>query len=281
MIVYYRPYKLSPISKLNRLSSEGIKRGVHFKVYFQNENSFGDYFPHEELGDQSIEEFLETFKFQSSEYSKKIFHFLQNDHRLRNLRPEKFFNHILFTHSVCADSSECIKYKIKEKNDYKWEEIGGPATKIRLDANGLFSRDEIISFLEGRSSLKRIEYIEDPSYEIDWSSIPVKTARDFIHGLPFTYYIHKSSARFAPENMDNVIFSSYMGSNLGTWQTYCELLEIGNLNQVHGIITPDLYPELRNLFKGNFQTGFFPCENEVKSMYKELNSGEWKTLCSI
>lgn len=273
MNVYFRFYKLNPRRRANRLSSSGVKTGVHLRVKMRFTDHFADYFPHEELGDSPVDLFLEKFKYQDHEYERKVFHFLQQDERLRSQEIRPFLNHQLWDGKETI-TSPVVKYKLHDPHDLNFIRALEQKTRVRLDANGLFDRPSFEKFQKGipSSLLSLIDYLEDPMKEADWKDSKLPLARDFIQGEPYDVLIHKPNARFLSATDKQVIFSSYMGSDLGLWHSYCELLEKGDLKEVHGLITPGIYEEQR----------LNPLEtNSVAKMYKDLHAGEWKLLCSI
>jgi hypothetical protein len=282
MKVYYRTYQLHPLRKANRLSDTQLKMGVHFKVQYAGGENFADYFPHLSLGDLPTEEFLDKFKFQDREYEQKIFYFLLNEHELRAQTPKTFFNHQLITDSL-APVSPILKYKLQDVDDFNFLKYLEKGFSLRLDANGLFTNDSLATFVSKiPSSLKeKIEYLEDPTKEIKWPETSLRWGRDFINGTPFEVLIHKPNCRFYVQQEKMTIFSSYMGSSLGLWHAYLEVLKLADLKLTHGLLTPQLYQEELELFSGNYQEGFSINEIAVKTLYKDLSSSSWKILCSI
>lgn len=282
MNVYIKFYKLHALKALNRLSQAGERRGVHLKVKMRFTEQFADYFPHTALGDKECDEFLQIFKYQDNEYEKKVFHFLLNDERLRSQRPKVFLNHELWDGQTEA-MAPFIKYKLKGPDDFSFMALLKKGLRVRLDANGFFDRVTLDKFLSEipKDFLPKLEYIEDPTTDKDWSFSQVPSAQDFISGSPYQFYIHKPNARFLNEQNVPVIFSSYLGSDLGRYQAYTELLEKGDLKITHGIITNNFYVEEKLKFQGSYLQGFTPDEVSVRAMYNELSFGEWKLLCSI
>lgn len=278
MNVYFRRYRLRPLKQLNRFSSLEEKEGVHLMAKTPGGNSFADYFPHPEFGDARPEEFLDKFRFQSKDYDKKVLHFLLHDHKLRAQAPRPFKNHQLWDGNQEV-ISPVIKYKLKSTSDKSFAPLLKQGIRVRLDANGIFTQASLQDWSKDLQA--RIEYLEDPTQDLNWEQINLPLARDFISGSPFQYYIYKPNCKFYPDTKSNVIFSSYMGSELGRWHTYCELLDKGDLRLVHGIHTPDLYEGQAKLFKGDFNQGFTPDMSVVKEMYKDLSSGPWSLLCSL
>jgi hypothetical protein len=142
----------------------------------------------------------------------------------------------------------------------------------------MFNQDQYTTFIKNipKEYLHLIDYLEDPLPVENWQDLGVKLAQDFIKGEPAQVLIHKPNARFLPKTDKKVIFSSYLGSSLGVWHSYCELLEQGNLQEIHGIITKGFYQE-----EFNFLPGFVPDQESIKNLYDDLSKSEWKLLCSI
>lgn len=281
MNVYYSTYKLRPLKKANRLSSLGVKDGVFLKIKMRWTDHFADYFPHQELGDLSVDEFLEKFKFQDQDYEKKIFHFLLDEEKLRSQTLRPFRNHDLWSGQVTI--SPVVKYKIHDEKDYSYLPLLDKGTIVRLDANGLFTSASLKHYFSQlpKKLLPKIDYLEDPMKSKDWEVPQVPYARDFIEGDPYDVLIHKPNSRFLVKSEKRTIFSSYLGSDLGQWHAYCELLVAGNLNEYHGIVTPGLHECQRQLFKGSYHDTFIPSNDVVTAIYQDLHQREWKLLCSI
>lgn len=281
MKVYYSPYRLTPLKVANRLSSLSAQDGVLLKAVLGNKTTFCDYFPHVSLGDKSVDELLQIFKFQNNTYEQKCFDLLLRDHELYWTKPKLIKNHKLW--NVGEDLAPVIKYKVKGHDDYGFLEALKNNIPTRLDANGLFSRSELLKFLQSipPELLTYIEYFEDPLFENDWSNLPLKTAKDFIEATPFDYVVYKPNAEFLPKTDVPIIFSTYLGHNLGRWHAYCELLREGDLNYVHGIQTEGFYQEEVNLFEGDYSQGLYAKTQVVQKMYKEIATLNWKSLCSM
>jgi len=266
MLVYFSPYSLTPLKAANRHSTLRPEKGVYLKIKTRFTEHYVDYFPHTALGDSPLELFLENFKFQNQEYSQKILHILLKEEAFRSQKIRPFLNHDLWD-GVGQNLSEVVKYKLKDPMDDSFLRTKG---KLRLDANGMFDLESFEKF-KSLLPLERLEYIEDPMGTTDWSMLKVPLASDFINGSPHDFIIHKPNARFYPKTQSKVIFSSYMGSDLGRWHSYCELNELGDLTLHHGLKTPGLYVEQ----KFNYES------SSVNGIYKELYGLSWKNLCSI
>ncbi len=282
MEIQYSLYTLRPKVRANRLSSLEPKTGVYLRSLVKNEFGYADYFPHAELGDSPTDKFLAGLKDQINEYDKKIVEFIKKDPGFRKQICRPFLNHQLWT-GIETLKSPVIKYKMLKKDSELYLDLLNKGIRIRFDGNALLSRDELKNFIDRIPTYQRhlVEYMEDPIKSLDWSDLPVPTAQDFIKGDPCSFYIHKPNARFYPDVKVPVIFSGYMGSELGLWHAYSELLEKGDLNQVHGLIVEDFYEDQQNIFLGDYHSTFIPDEVEINNIYRDLGNREWKTLCSI
>jgi hypothetical protein len=282
MKVFYSLYKHTPLKQANRLSSFDPKEGVLIKGVLGNKTMFADYFPHQPLGDRSCDQFLSEFKFQDVEYDKKVFQLLLKDHEYQNVIKKTFTNHQLWSDGERLESN-VIKYKLLRTQDKSFMICLEKGLKLRLDANAIFSRNEYEAFLKDipKKYHESIEYIEDPLYEEEWKDLTLPCARDFIEGSPFSHYIYKPNCEFIPTTDAKIIYSSYLGHDIGRWHTYSELAREGDLTLTHGIVSKGFYQEEHNLFKGSYQDGFTPDEGSLKKLYKDISGRDWKLLCSM
>ncbi len=279
MDVYFSTYQIKPLKSLNRLTDSTIKTGIYLKA--ENRNyEMADYFPHTVLGDQKIDSFLESFPDKSHPYHLSLVRQIRTPKTpLPNI---KFLNHQLW-HEGSEVNSPVIKYKIKHKDDQIPKDILNSNCRMRLDANGLFTENEIYKYLAQLEieQILRIDYIEDPSWDTPWSEIPIPSARDFIDGFPFKTLIYKPNRNFLDVLPTSTVFSGYMGSSLGSLHVYRELVSRGDLTQYHGLLTPHLYENEPQLFKGNYTEGFLPDKKAVSLYLEEINDLSWSRLCSI
>lgn len=282
MKVFYSPYTLTPVKRANRLSSLDRKHGVLLKGVLSDKVMFADYYPHIPLGDRPVDHFLPEFKFQNHEYDKKVFDLLLKDHEFQNIKPKAFKNHQLWT-GVEELEAEVVKYKMLHPQDTAWMVPLEKGIRLRLDGNALFKRPDYEAFVKEIPTKfhSLIDYLEDPLSEKDWSGLKLPSARDFIEGSPFQYYIYKPNCEFKPETDAKIIFSAYLGHSFGNWHTYCEMIREGDLSLTHGIIGKGFYQEEKNLFTGNYKTGFTPDQTVVQKLYREVSGLEWKSLCSM
>lgn len=281
MKVFYSPYTLTPLKAVNRLSQGDKAHGVFVKAVLKNTTLFADYFPHMTLGDRTVDEFLTDFKFQTDEYDKKVLDRLFKDETFQRLKTRTFFNHKLWA-GIGELDSPVIKYKIMSLEDRNFIYALEKNVRVRLDANGLFDNETFKAFKKDipEKYLDLIDYIEDPMQDPDWTGIEMKTARDFVAGSPADFYIYKPSCEFRPQQI-NVIYSSYLSSEFGKWQSYGELCLEGDLRLTHGIVTKGFYQEETNLFDGTYGTCFLPNHDAVRGLYQDLSDKNWKLLCSI
>ncbi len=248
----------------------------------QDKVTYADYFPQASFGDKGRDQFLQDFKLQKEIYDQKIFHFLKKDFDYQSIKPKKYFNHQLWTGNEDFKSGP-VKYKLLNPSDRLFLDILKRGIITRLDASAQFNRASFNSFLESIPAELHhlIDYVEDPILETDWSNLGVKTASDLIEGTPYHAKIYRPNCDFFPAHEKKVIFSSYIGSDLGRWHTYCELIELGNLDEVHGIISNGFIKEEKNFLTGNYREGFTADLTEVKNLYHDLSQKEWKSLCSL
>ena len=282
MKVYFSRYNLTPIKRANRLSSLDKKSGVIIKGVLGNKVTFADYFPHLPLGDRSVDEFLDTFKFQNEEYDQKVFDLLLKDYEFQNIKAKKILCHQLWTGSE-EILSDTVKYKLQHGLDRTFIYLLEKNIRVRLDANALFDRQKYKEFTssipEKYHSL--IEYLEDPLHDHNWEGLHFKRAQDFIPGTPIDYYIYKPNCEFKPKLDVPIIYSGYLGSPLGNWHAYCDLISTGDLKLKHGMFAYGFYEEDRVILEGSYREGFMPSPRIVKKIYQDASDLEWKKLCSM
>jgi hypothetical protein len=282
MKIFISPYQLSPLKRANRLSSLQTCFGVYVKGVLKDKILFADYFPHISLGDRPLEEFLESFKYQNHEYDQKVFHLLLKDADYQKPQEKLFYNHQLWTESEEV-SAPVIKYKLLHSQDRVFLPLLDKGIRLRLDANGAFNREDLKHFFKGipREYLGLIEYLEDPLTEVDWKDLVVPGARDFIQGSPFEFYIYKPNCEFKPKTDAKIIFSSYLGSNLGRWHATAEMLNEADLKLVHGVVTQGFYQEEKPFLTGSYGEGFKPDPALIKKIYLDVAEKDWTFLCSM
>jgi hypothetical protein len=278
MKISFHRFQLKPKRKLNRQSVFGKREGVFLKSEGQQGIGYCEYFPHPELGDESVTLFLETFRDQKNTTQKKALYFL--DPKWSRIETEKkFINHQLLRNGDIIES-DFVKIKLQDKNDLFFLMSLQGIKKIRLDANGLFDKNNWNEFYHQLLGTHKnlIDYIEDPLSDTSWDSVHLTRARDFIKGAPFEVHIYKPYREFIPDNKKRIIFSGNMGHGLSNYQAYLELISSGNLNEIHGLLTPNLYENSLDIFSGDFRTGFSPNKIFLKNYFHELSIKEWTPL---
>jgi hypothetical protein len=151
---------------------------------------------------------------------------------------------------------------------------------IRLDANGLFSQESWREFFTRipQDFIHLIDYIEDPIDDGEWKNILLPCAQDFIQGSPSHVNIFKPYREFFPQMEKRIVFSGNMGHGLSNYQSYLELVHLGDLNDFHGILTNSLYQDSPDLFSGNYSEGFLPNKSELEAYLKDIASLNWTLL---
>ena len=278
MKISFHRFKLRPKVELNYLSSTHIREGVFLKSESDKGIGYSEYFPHPELGDESVDEFLKTFKEQNTLAQRKALYLL--DPKWIDLRLNKlFFNHQFYQKGdlPCA---KIIKYKIRREDDFGFLDLIKNKNIIRLDANGLFSQESWRDFFSRipQEFIRSIDYIEDPIDDGEWKNILLPCAQDFIQGSPSHVNIFKPYRDFFPQEDKRIVFSGNMGHGLSNYQSYLELVHSGDLNEFHGILTNSIYQDSPNLFLGNYTDGFSPNHSELESYIKEIASLNWTLL---
>lgn len=288
----YIIYKLTPLRQANRFDT--ISRSGLLLRYQKGEKiGYSDYFAWEELGDLPLESVLhqiiqgnDSFLIdQAKEFSQICWD---------DLRELKFKNHKLYSYQEVQ--SKIVKFKAginleNEINDIK--KLIALKNTIRIDLNGALDESETINFWNKFSSLEKdsIEYLEDPCvYDVKiWSrlrelNIPLAIDRvsDFntIDFNSFDYVVFKPNI-YQIKEWDNLnkkmIFSSYMGHDIG--RIYClEMLrKHADLNLYHGVDTPGIYLEQKQILNcsGSFLS---PNINEIKNLLNELEGESWQSI---
>jgi hypothetical protein len=298
--VSYAEYQLTPLKQLNRFETK-TRRGIILRIGGVNA-SYVDYHPWTELGDASIESILEDLK--TDRKLPITLHLLNtaNDNTsdlLCKKALQPFKNHCLISDQQWPLSGDVIKCKIGKdvESEVKWiKKILKQGSRVRLDANGVFSYEETLSFWDSFTPEEQlqIDYLEDPTFycpklwkDFKKHGIPLAVDRvvrpDELDPTTFDFIVHKPNIQ--PWQSINhlekpVIFSSYMGHDLGRLYSLNQLVLRGDLDLIHGIDTPSLYKEQRALFtkdNGNTVLDFDNCEE----VFSEIEQMEWKELCQI
>lgn len=274
MDIYYHKFSLKPRQELNRLAGKQERQGVFLK----STNSYWEYFPHPELGDPTVDEFLERFPIQDHPSTQKALSILKAP-LPKNIEPRTFQNHYLWL-SPTEEYFPVIKYKLKSKTDRRFVDFN--CDQLRLDANGLFDHEEWTLFESSLSSAlkEKIDYVEDPLQTENWSCVGLRSAQDFIPGAPATFTVYKPYRDFFPRS-GQVIFSGNMGHALSQYLSYIELIELGQLSLVHGLINPPLYEDVPQLFQGDHRRGFNLRLDATKKFLQSLENIDWRMLCRL
>ncbi|MES2526865.1 MAG: hypothetical protein V4598_07245 [Bdellovibrionota bacterium] len=257
------------------------KEGVYLSSEVNGKTVYADYFPHIPLGDEPVTQFLAGFQKQETEYQRKMLKLLHSDAEFQSYPAKRFRNHQLWTGSE-EIVSHVVKYKMLHPQDKAFHEALKRGVRVRLDANAMFNKSNMNELLDSLTPEwhKLIDYVEDPLSDIDWSTFPLKRARDFILGTPFDLYVYKPNCEMRPD-FSEIIYSAYLGSALGSWHTYCELISSGNTSIVQGIIGQGFYEEVKDFYLGDYDSGFIPDLTVIKEMYADLRARNWEDLCSM
>lgn len=280
MKISFHKFYLTPLRAPNAKSSLAPREGVFLMGERKGNFSFWEYFPHPELGDDSVQEFLKDFPCAKSTAQKKAH--LRLSRPLINKSFPKFLNHELFIKGSIPQAP-ILKYKLADKADFGFLPLVQAGHIVRLDANGIFNSENWPEFENQIPTqlTSKIEYIEDPLGKCDWQVVNLPKARDFVSGHPYQVKVYKPYRELFPAGASQVIFSAPMGHVLGTYLTYLELIEHGDLLLSHGLLTPGLYHEVPELFQGNYQTGFEPRQSVLENFMQELPNKKWSELCMI
>lgn len=273
-MIEYSLYELEALSPLNAISSSGPKKGMYLRVKKGEEYGYSDYFPHVALGDIPVEEILQG---KRDEYFEKALWWAENAIKLsQRINSSPFKNHNLYRGDEV--SNDVFKLKITSIKDFeKIVSIINKCSTLRLDANGTINVKQWNNFLIKLTDVERskIEYIEDPG-EGDWSELLVPSAKDFMDSPNFDFIVYKPNARFL-KSYSKAIFSSYMGSDLGRYHAWLDLMDKGDLNLVHGLHTPNIYRGQKELFINT--SGAFEIDpSVVDEIYLDLRQRSWCCL---
>lgn len=276
-MIEYSLYTLAPLKRLNSQSTDENKQGLYLRLLSDEGavDGYADYFPHVELGDLSVDEILSG---KRDGYFEKCLWFAKNAKALESAALKGFKNHLLSLPDDGPAAGRVIKMKVNGPEDFeKIKNALKTDASLRLDANACVSLEQWKTFFKGLSDeeLDKIEYVEDPGVG-DWRELPVASAKDFMESTYWNFEIYKANARFC-DRPEKAIFSSCMGSDLGRYHCYLELVNRGDLGLVHGIHTPGIYREQLDLFKE--RDGLFYLNQEaVEKIFADLKERQWTTL---
>lgn len=280
MKIYFHRFTLHPKRALNAFEGISPKEGVFLKAEGAKGTGFWEYFPHPLLGDDDVDTFLSKFPNLKGDAALKAFSALTSPLKLKDYG--RVNCHQLWLKEDLVQSN-VVKYKLEHQQDFDFLKLLQQGVTLRLDANGIFNKQEWDIFEKKIPPhlLPLIEYVEDPCRDLDWSSVSLPTASDFISGTPAKVKIYKPYRETYPKDNSKVIFSCPMGHLLGSYLTYLEVMRQGQDNQVHGLLAPDLYEEVPELFEGSYELGFKPKLNLMRSWLSMISLEKWKVLCSI
>ena len=186
-----------------------------------------------------------------------------------------------------ALDSTYLKIKYLGKLDKLVEYINNiPADLIlRIDFNNALSFDEVISFWDQVEFKDRIEYLEDPvllSNKTDARlraiGVPMACDRNIFNDQNYMFQVLKPNRDFIPDkSRHKIIFSSYMGHEIGIYHSFLHLLTYGDLTLYHGIDTPGIYEEYNGLFN-NHKDSLIIDEKKIENLYEDLKNKKWKAL---
>jgi hypothetical protein len=251
---------------------------VFLKAESNEGMGFCEYFPHPELGDEGVDDFLASFAEQKTSSQKKAAYLLGPEWS-KLYESKLFFNHQFFKEDDTLQS-QVIKYKLKDRSDFSFLKLLENGLKIRLDANGLFDLESWTHFFRSLppDMSDYLDYIEDPLKQLDWGDISLPVAKDFIQGDPYQVNIFKPYRELFIQSGKRTVFSGNMGHGLSNYQAYLELIEFGDLTDHHGILTDHFYEGTPKLFEGNFLEGFKPHHSALKQYFAQLESLAWTPL---
>lgn len=274
-MIMFSKYSLTPKVDLNRFNQKGaLRNGVILNV----DGNYFDYHPWIEFGDLDVSSFLSNLKrYGINEVAKKS---LDLWSRRSEISHKSFCNH--------AFSKKGDVVKIKYQNfehllDFlrRIESVG----KIRIDFNNQCSFSEVLDIWKSIPTDKKnsIDYFEDPCPKSEkWGTleefgITIASDRNSKDGIGHSIDIYKPNVDMPNNSTRRQIFSSYMGHDLGRYMCYLELMEKGDLNEVHGLDTPNIYEEQLELFTQH-KDGLIVKTQAIASLERRLAALDWQSL---
>ena len=271
--------KLIPKQKLNRFHEKATRKVLNLRI---DQEYYLEYHPWLEFGDQDIYSFKEEVK-RKKYLPRFLLDLLELEKNRNNIDHRSFKNH---------EFSKVDKFypgqyvKIKFDNNYSYiENILSNGVKVRIDFNNKFHIDEFKDWFNQLENNKKefIDYLEDPGLKkldlIELKSLGIKLASDRNEYIPELYQVKICKPCIEEVSQLNIpiIFSSYMGGDLGRYHTYLTLLQKGDLSLTHGIDTPGIYENQLSLYKSDGLTREID-SFQVNAMYRELERKEWLPL---
>ena len=257
------------------------------KVESKKGSGFAEYKFHEKLGYKPIEEVINDLLVSEQNCANQ--HFLltnaKNDldifqSHLKSDLPS-FLNHSLFYNQKKVVFSSTIKYKcsgIQVIDKESINNIFSEFERIRIDVNELYDLEEI-KFVLNKVNQDKIDYIEDPITDKPFKNTKYITDQPFYRDDKKNNsqnFIYRPTLKPSIKISNKTIFSNQFSNILGSWQSYCYLLEKGNLDLIHGIYNP-YTPELYNLTKTN---KLEINKDIISQYYQEIRDIEWILLKS-
>lgn len=275
MDIDYSLFTLNPRRKLNRFDTNK-REGVYLRI---DKKYYVEYFPWQEFGDSSVHQFLGDVR-KSKKLPNYLLQLLNLEKCKDRIQHLDFYNHKF---DGVANGTVC---KLKYKNDLSLlnHEIKKNEGKVRIDFNNGLSQN---AYWKWESELsdsikKKIEYIEDP-FVIEnklllSSSIPFACDRNKWIDCVYEFKILKPNIDEYEDCYEKIIFSSYMGGDLGRYHCYLALMKWGNLNFYHGIDTPNIYDEQLPLFVDQKDGRLSLDKFILEEIYNSLREREWISL---
>lgn len=273
----YSKYYLEPVRKLNALQERISKReGVLFRL---DEIYYADYHPWIEFGDKSVDEFL-SFP-DKMQYLEKFFLL---DQLRTKIEHKPFLNHIFVSPQTGFSTDEQSVLKLKCGPEYL-DFSNFPKGKLRLDFNNTLTKNQFFDFWNSLSpdQITQIEYIEDPCFldfedaaKIKEMKIPIAFDRSMQMDF-HKYKIYKPNIDLFEAFEGDIIFSSYMGHDLGRYHCYLDLMRNGDLDLVHGIDTPGIFFGQQQLFTSSDMYRSIS-HSSLDIIYNELYDRPWTKL---
>ncbi len=270
--------QLVPSKQMNRFHS-----GLREILYLRVQNSYYiEYCPWKEFGDPSINEILQFI--QDHRTLPPFLEFLLNLEKEKDtIQCSSFLNHFLATPD--SDIAKAPVVKIKTPNSlFQLNQQIDHCKSVRLDFNNYENHDELLVWANSltQTQINKIQYIEDPSGNMAVNrqllslGLMLAADRNDYDNSIYTFDIYKPNIDGIPLNK-NVIFSSYMGGDLGRYHAYLALMKYGDLRTYHGLDTPSLYQNQLQLF--NVRDCHAELNiNALEQVYSQLSEKKWQTL---
>lgn len=275
MKIEYSYYSLTPVKQLNNFSNTELKQGVYIRI----DNQFYlDYFPWSFFGDLGSEDFLNTLKQSGLPHWAHDLLSLEKDKE--HIEHKPFLNH--------GAGEKVQKVKVVMTLDELIEQIKNTTSsvKLRLDFNNKYTLEEILNFwskLKNQDKAK-IDYLEDPCPNMndEWAklqekNIPLANDRNPKESTSYDFEVFKPNCESFKKQKRPQIFSSYMGADLGRYHCYLSYCQNADETLFHGIHTPGIYNEQRELFIKK-KAMYIPDQSVIHALYDDLKNRKWEIL---